>query len=237
MTRIRLLPVVVAAAGALLLLKTAGLVTEGRFALSGTTPAAAAGGHDPAPAEDHGDAGGHAGAETLATPATLTTERPAEAPPPLPVSEAERTILEQLAERRRQLDARQAEIDDRAALLEAAEQRILARIAELRSLEQELQATAVAEEGKVDAQLLAVVSMYESMRARDAAAIFDGMDAEVLTGLARHMKPRLLAAVMAEMEPTVAQRLTVDLATAGDQPVVPDFADLPKIGETIGTPR
>jgi hypothetical protein len=47
-TRIRLLPVVIMVIGALLVLKTMGLVTEGHYVLSGVSPALAAGGGEPA---------------------------------------------------------------------------------------------------------------------------------------------------------------------------------------------
>ncbi len=238
MTRLRLLPLVVVAASALLLLKGLGLVTEGRFALTGAAPAAAAGGGhgEPAAAEPDHEVG-HPGARALADPPALATERPAEAPPPLPISDAEREILEQLQQRRQVLDARQTELADRQALLEAAERRIEERIAELRALEAELRDTATAKEAEADAQLLSVVAMYEAMRPRDAAAIFEDMDLTVLVELARHIKPRTLAVIMGGMSPASAQRLTVELATNGSgAPAVPDFADLPKIGETIGVP-
>jgi flagellar motility protein MotE (MotC chaperone) len=234
MSRLRLLPLVIASASALLVLKTIGLVTEGGFALT-SAPAIAAGGHD-APAEDgHGapaDDGHGAPAEQPAL--TGSTERPDDITALDPPDDAERELLEKLGERRRQLDSRAEELDQREALLEATERRIEQRISELRSLEAEIQAAADAREQARSEEMQGVVSMYESMRPRDAARIFDGMDIAVMVEIAQQIKPKKLAVIVAEMTPSIAQQLTVELAERSGQPALPDLSSLPKIGEDVG---
>ena len=54
--------------------------------------------------------------------------------------------------------------------------------------------------------------MYESMKAKSAARIFDRLELDVLVPVAKQMKPRKLADVMARMTPEAAERLTVALA-------------------------
>ena len=66
------------------------------------------------------------------------------------------------------------------------------------------------------------------MKPKDAARIFDRLDMNVLTGLVRHMKPRVMSAILAAMKPAAAERLTLEIANSG-QPVAPAVDTLPKI--------
>lgn len=59
-----------------------------------------------------------------------------------------------------------------------------------------------------------VVTMYEAMKAKEAARIFGALDMDVLEDVARRMNPRKLADIMAEMDAKPATRLTVRLAGA-----------------------
>lgn len=235
MTRVRLLPLVVASTSALLVLKTVGLVTNGEFVLTAGPAIAAGGGHD-APAESHGAPAdeGHGAAAEPQPALTGSTERPDDVISLEPPTDAERQILEKLSERRQQLETRSEELDQREVLLEATERRIEQRISELRAIEAEIQAAATAREEARSEEMRSVVIMYEAMRARDAARIFDGMDIAVVVQIAQQIKPKKLADIVAEMTPATAQRLTVELAERSGQPALPDLSQLPKIGEDVG---
>ncbi len=145
--------------------------------------------------------------------------------------ETEETVLMRLGERRAQIERLEEELIMRERLIEAAEKRVESRIKELKALEARLQKDA--EEGGEtgDPSLVNLVVMYESMKPKDAARIFNTLDMEVLVSVADQMKPRTMAEVLAAMEPAAAQRLT--LALARQEPVVAedDHASLPKIGE------
>jgi len=81
------------------------------------------------------------------------------------------------------------------------------------------------------------VTMYEAMKARDAAKIFDGLDMDVLIKVSSSMNPRTMADIMAQMTPEIAQRLTVALASKAQAAGKPDGpAELPKIEGTPTTP-
>ena len=73
--------------------------------------------------------------------------------------------------------------------------------------------------------------MYENMKPRDAAKIFDGLDTAVLLEVASQINPRTMADIVAQMSPDVAERLTVELANKAQQAKADDAsaADLPKI--------
>jgi flagellar motility protein MotE (MotC chaperone) len=75
-----------------------------------------------------------------------------------------------------------------------------------------------------------VVSMYETMRPKDAARIFDDLDLSVLMEVANLMKPAKLADVLAQMKPEPAKRLTMELARNPNKPLVAQApSELPKI--------
>ena len=54
--------------------------------------------------------------------------------------------------------------------------------------------------------------IYESMKPKDAAKIFNALSLNVLYGLATAMNPRKMSAVLAEMDVKAAERLTVEMA-------------------------
>jgi flagellar motility protein MotE (MotC chaperone) len=146
-----------------------------------------------------------------------------------PVSPAERAILESLQKRRAELDSRAHELDTREDLLRAAEKRVGGRIDELKDLEARVSSILQQkDEGEV-ARLKNVVTMYENMKAKDAAKIFDGLDIKILLDVAKEINPRRMSDILALMSPENAQRLTVDLAMRSAQKDQPQPADLPKI--------
>ena len=55
--------------------------------------------------------------------------------------------------------------------------------------------------------------MYEAMKPKDAAKIFDRLSHDVLVPVVLQMKPAKMAEVLAVMTPETAEKLTVALAT------------------------
>jgi len=146
-----------------------------------------------------------------------------------PVSTAERAILESLQKRRTELDARAHELDVREDLLRAAEKRVGGRIDELKELETRVGAAVQQKDDAEVARFKNVVTMYENMKAKDAAKIFDGLDIKVLLEVAKVINPRRMSDILAQMMPENAQRLTVELAVRPTQGEPSQTADLPKI--------
>jgi flagellar motility protein MotE (MotC chaperone) len=137
-----------------------------------------------------------------------------------------------LQQRREELDNRAHELDIRESLIQGAEKRMDAKLAELKDVEAQIKAATLQKDDAEKARLKGLVTMYENMKPRDAAKIFDGLDPNVLLEVAAEINPRTMADIAAQMSPDVAQRLTVELADkaqnqvkAGDASV----ADLPKI--------
>lgn len=57
-------------------------------------------------------------------------------------------------------------------------------------------------------QMASLVSLYEGMKPKAAAAVFDKLDTGTLLELAAHMNPRKLSPIMAAMDPEKASRIT-----------------------------
>lgn len=314
MTRIRLLPVVIMVIGALLVLKTMGLVTQGHYALSGVSPALAAGGgapaadhaapagdvtlHQPtmsdasptmgdtaptmgaaAPAADgHGGtaelpaiasdfrATGHEGANSIAefnacAPRKVETSGEGgqltaiagDCPPLLdavPLMQTpsgnvemgrtdptltEQVLLDRLVARRTELESYEQELAMRASLIDAAERRVSERATTLETLESQI-ATLVEERKRLEEeQFTAIVSMYQTMKPKDAAGIFNELDLDVLVRVAKMISPRKMAPILAAMGTARAQELTVRLASeTSENPEQMRPADLAALPQIVG---
>jgi len=152
----------------------------------------------------------------LATPeaAGPAPTMPSGAPTTTAVGDGERALLGELRRRREDLDAREAALATREATQMAAELRITARVAELQSLQHKLEALEQGRQQREDASWQGLVKLYEAMRPRDAAAIFNDLDMPVLLGVVDRMKDAKAAPVLAAMQPDKARELTTKLAAA-----------------------
>lgn len=108
------------------------------------------------------------------------------------------------------------------------------RLAELRQLEAKVEAAFAQKEEAETARFKGIVTMYENMKPKDAARIFDRLELPVLLSVATQMNPRRMSDILAQMTPEVAQRLTVELAVRPRQNTTPAADQLPKIE---GRPR
>jgi flagellar motility protein MotE (MotC chaperone) len=134
------------------------------------------------------------------------------------ISEQEILVLRSLSERRKVLEEREAQLMTREQTASAAEARLNEQIAELKTLEAQIQGVLAQIEAKGDERMAQLVKTYEAMKPKDAARIFDGMDDKVLLDLAKSMKPATLAAVMASMDSKRAEALTRMLAALSEPP-------------------
>jgi flagellar motility protein MotE (MotC chaperone) len=140
-------------------------------------------------------------------------------------SPAERALLERLSERREELDKRAKDLDMRESLVLAAEKRLEGRVAQLKQLEAQIKDAAHAKDEGEAARVRNVITMYENMRPKDAARVFDRLDMRVLVDVATQINPRRMSDIMAQMSAEAAEKLTVELASRRDRTA----GDLPKI--------
>jgi len=248
---IRVIPVVLVAIFGLMVLKIAGLVLDGGYVFDYQPDKKQAswaqemlnypGG--PKKADNRADKGDSADITGSAHAAPKKEEAPKPAAPATePVkpdgvvvfpdqsprmSESERAILERLQSRRQELEQRAREIEIRESLLKAAEKRIESKVEEMKALEGKAATAAGQRNEQEAARFKGIVTMYESMKPKDAAKVFDRLEMPVLIEIASQIAPRKMSDIMGLMQPDAAERLTVELARrAGGDNKAPE---LPKI--------
>lgn len=241
---IRIIPVVLVAIFSLVVLKIAGLVLDGGYVFSG--PAAPPkrswaqetlnfpGGRLPDPVDITGSVEAKPKEAVKAPETTRPTEDPIMSPDTRPVSASERAVLERLQARRQELETRAREVDIRESLLKSAEKRIESKVEELKEVEARIGA-ATEQKAAVDAgRFKGIVTMYESMKPKDAARIFDRLEMPVLFEVASQIPPRKMSDILGLMSPEAAERLTVELARRAGADKSASATELPKIE---GKPR
>ena len=214
---IRPLPLMIAVMMLLIIAKVAGLVqvAAGFRAGFGTassgmvTAAYASSAHAPAHgASQQPAAPAHSAAPLAAVPAPVA--------PPInqepPVSEAERTVLQELRARRATLDGRVQSIEAREAILAAAERKLNERVEQLTALQSRLEQLEGGRRERDEANWRGLVKTYESMRPKDAAAILNDMESPILIQVLDRMKEAKAAQVLAAMLPDRARAATTQLA-------------------------
>ncbi|WP_421709125.1 MotE family protein [Algihabitans sp.] len=228
--RVRLLPLVIAVAVVTLGFRLEA-VREGVTAVAQETPPAAAP-TDPFPpldanqleeapseasdalSEDLPD--GTASVDTELDSEALLSALPTD---PFALTDSEIELLQALSERRAELQKREAELETREALLTAAEARIEQKITELEQLQVTIEDLLVDHDEQEQAQLDSLVKIYEAMKPKDAARIFEELEMTVLLNVVENMKERKTAPILAEMNPTKAKAVTLELAQRRDLPI------------------
>ncbi|HMR31389.1 MAG TPA: hypothetical protein PKA13_00420 [Geminicoccaceae bacterium] len=160
--------------------------------------------HDDAPPPHHDEA--------AATDATAPAPAPGD-PASCPVTVAGlEDVAADLVQRRQQMGARETRLALREAALAEAEAQLARRADELdgmrRTLEEQMGKLAQGD----DARIAQLVKVYETMKPKQAAEVFDRLDLELLTHVASRMREVKMAAVLAAMDPEKARRVTVELA-------------------------
>ena len=65
---------------------------------------------------------------------------------------------------------------------------------------------------ETEAQMKSLVKIYEAMKPKDAARIFEQLDLVVLLDVIERMKERKTAPILANMDPERAKTITLELA-------------------------
>lgn len=179
-------------------------------------------------------------AQAPAAPAAPAPEMPAEAPVgATPTSPAraldditnltanEIEVLQQLVARRAEIERRGAELSRREALLKAAEERIEAKIQEMKKLQTGVEQAIRRYDEQEEQRRKSLVKIYETMKPQEAAKIFEQMDLTTLVEMVERMSERKVAPVLAAMNPVRAKQVTTELSKRrkpGDTPGQPAAA-------------
>ncbi len=131
-------------------------------------------------------------------------------------------VLQNLAQRREELDKRALEMNQHEALLTAAEQRIDGKIKELENLRSELQKLLQQVDGQEEERISSLVKIYETMKPREAAAILEGLEMSVALVVLERMREAKSAPILAAMDPQKASKITVEMSRSHQLPKIPE---------------
>ena len=212
--RPRILPLTIGVIGLALvarveaLLQGPPLIETAREAVLPSARAAVQEGTPPKPVGGKASGEGKAAATAAAPP---KPEAAKEAASPAP-SAAELALLSDLRARKQALDERAAALDARDGLVAAAEHRLSERLDQLTALQTKLEQLEQTRRERDEANWRGMVKTYETMRARDAAAIFNDLDQTVMLQVLDRMKEAKAGAILAAMQPERARLATTELA-------------------------
>lgn len=136
-------------------------------------------------------------------------------------SEAEVNILKRLSERRQELEKRAREMDQREALVHLTEQRVEKKMEELKAAQEQLRAAIGEAAGEQKKRAESLVKIYETMKPKEAARIFETLDIQTLLAVVSNMKEARVAPILAAMEPMKARAVTTALMEKKPLPSIP----------------
>lgn len=149
-------------------------------------------------------------------PAIKVSETPPanalKASPEVTFSQSEVEVLQRLRQRREQLEGRDKELETREKVLRLTESRIDQKVEDLKSLKAEVQNLLDQYNHKEEVKLQSLVKIYENMKPKDAARIFEELDMGTLLPVVAKMKEANTAPVLAAMDPKKAKEITSALA-------------------------
>ncbi len=127
-------------------------------------------------------------------------------------TDTEIKILQSLSQRRKYLDKREQQIIAKEAVLKAAEKEVNKKIDELNKLKLKIEKLLDTQNKLQEARIRSLVKIYETMKPKDAAKIFNTLDIKVLLQVIGRMSERKTAPILANMIPDRAREITIKLA-------------------------
>lgn len=126
-------------------------------------------------------------------------------------SKEEMRILQELSNRRQALDRTEESLNMKANVLKATESKLEQKVSELKSLQDQVAELMKGYSEQEDAKYRSLVKIYENMKPREAAKIFDELDMDMLVQIITRMKESRSAPIIAAMHPSKAKELSVEL--------------------------
>ncbi|PWR02191.1 hypothetical protein DKT77_13065 [Meridianimarinicoccus roseus] len=121
-------------------------------------------------------------------------------------------ILNQLQVRSESLDRKETELVQRQEALEDLKAQADQRLQELKNARAALEDMVSVARTAAEKDVSQLVSVYESMKPKEAARVFQQMPPEFAAGFLSRMQPEAAASIVANLEPTTAYSISVVLA-------------------------
>ncbi|MCE2964245.1 MAG: hypothetical protein LW855_00410 [Alphaproteobacteria bacterium] len=142
---------------------------------------------------------------------------------------SELNLLQSLRERREHIDQRETALAEREKVLSGLEAQVETKINELNTIKDQIEQlrSDIDQRSKKfkkseDEQILSLVRVYEKMKPKDAAAIFNNLELTILLDVVKNMKETKLAPIMAAMDTGKAKTLSAELAQRETLPSLPN---------------
>ncbi len=132
-----------------------------------------------------------------------------------------RDVAESLARRQRQVEARETDLAVEAAALQTARDDLAADLARLEGLKREMETLVAEADAEEAARVRQLVKLYESMKPKNAAAVFDRLTLDIVVPVLRDMREARAGAILQSMDPARAGLVTVELAKVRPRPRLP----------------
>jgi len=121
-------------------------------------------------------------------------------------------LLGALRNREADLATREAALESRAQTIALAQVQLDLKLAELVAAEDQLAATLAIADGAAEGDVTRLVTLYENMKPKEAAALFAEMAPEFAAGFLSRMRPDAAAQVLAGLDPKTAYAISVLIA-------------------------
>ena len=128
-------------------------------------------------------------------------------------------LLAELLSREERVKRREDKIMEKEKALEIANEAIDMRLATLQEAEKSLRATLAVADKAAETDLTQLTDVYQNMKPKDAAALFETMDPTFASGFLSRMPPEAAASILAGLSPDAAY--TISVVMAGRNATVP----------------
>jgi flagellar motility protein MotE (MotC chaperone) len=120
-------------------------------------------------------------------------------------------LLAEVARRQAELDRRAHELETRAAQVAAAEKLAREQIAELTRMRQQIEQLVTAQSAAADADIDALVGLYQNMKPVQAAAVLGKLEPPKAATILQRLDNRTAGPILAAMDPNAALAITEEI--------------------------
>lgn len=132
-------------------------------------------------------------------------------------------MFSDLSKRRKDLEGKERELVMREALLKAAQAELAQKTDELLNIKKDIESLLAQQTEQENERIASLVKIYEGMKAKDAAKIFNSLDMDVLMQVMTKMSERKSAPILAAMDEDKARSVTILLAEQNKLPSIPQL--------------
>ncbi|HJK87441.1 MAG TPA: hypothetical protein QKA14_01110 [Candidatus Megaira endosymbiont of Hartmannula sinica] len=123
----------------------------------------------------------------------------------------EAILIKKISKRKQDIEKINQNLVNKENMLKIAEDKLNKKAQQMQDMQDKLNEIADQYNYQKDQRILNLVKIYESMRPRDAASIFNDLDEDILLKVALGMKPSKIASIMSYMDTTKAKNLSLDM--------------------------